>query len=94
VRDLNSINGTFVNGERLNDTKEYLVPMGSELSLTKELTFQVLDPDKEIQNQEYLSSMIKSTTIFGAENIPFKPLPGIRYAPDDGPPIDDDYSPT
>jgi len=94
VRDLSSVNGTYVNGERVSSTEETFIPIGSELSLTKQLTFELWEPDKELQDEDYLSSMIKSTTLLGAESVPFKPLPGIRYSPDDGPPIDDNYSPT
>lgn len=93
VRDLDSINGTFVNGERILGSEETFVPMGSELSLTKELVFEVWEPDKELHDEDYLTSMIKSSTLLDAENVQYKPLPGIPHTPDDGPPIEDNYSP-
>lgn len=93
VRDLNTINGTFVNGERLHGSDEHFVPFGSELAMTRELTFELWEANRDLNEAEQLSTMLKSTMYSNAEHIPFKPLPGLRYAPDNGPEIEDDYSP-
>ena len=93
VRDLSTINGTFVNGERLRGSDEHFVPFGSEVALTKQLTFELWEADRSLNEAEQLSTMLKSTMYTNAEHIPFKPLPGLRYAPDTGPELEDDYSP-
>lgn len=93
VRDLGTINGTYVNGERLRTSEERFVPIGSALGMTKELTFELWEANREILEPDHLTTMVKTTLFSNAESVPFRPLPGLRYAPDDGPELEDDYSP-
>jgi len=93
IRDLSSINGTFVNGERLHENETFL-PMNTEFSLTRKLKFKLLSADAMLKEDDRLSTIAKSTVYSSKDNIPFKKVDDkLTYAEDDGPPIDEDYSP-
>jgi hypothetical protein len=95
VRDLGAKNGTFVNGERIPKERDIIVPIGSEVSITQNITFELWDPHTVIniagkrgdtQAEEFRSQ------ITGDELI-FRPMFGIKYTDDDDSDITDDYSP-
>jgi len=95
VRDLGAKNGTFVNGERIPKERDIIVPIGSEVSITHNITFELWDPFTIIniagkrgdtQAEEFRSQ------ITGDELI-FRPMFGIKYTDDDDSDITDDYSP-
>jgi FHA domain-containing protein len=95
IRDLGAKNGTFVNGERIPKERDIIVPIGSEVSITQKITFELWDPFTVIniagkrgdtQAEEYRSQ------ITGDELI-FRPMFGIKYTDDDDTEITDDYSP-
>jgi hypothetical protein len=44
VRDLGAKNGTFVNGERIAKERDVIVPIGSEVGITQNITFELWDP--------------------------------------------------
>lgn len=95
VRDLNTKNGTFINGERIPRDREITVPLGSEIGITKNIILEIWGPDMEFEFEEELVIDPKTgipTSPHGRELV-FKPLPGLRYAPDEDAPITDDYSP-
>jgi len=95
VRDLGAKNGTFVNGERIPKERDVIVPIGSEVGITQNITFELWDPFTVIniagkrgdtQADEFRSQ------ITGDELI-FRPMFGIKYTDDDDSDITDDYSP-
>ena len=95
VRDLGAKNGTFVNGERIPKERDVIVPIGSEVGITQNITFELWDPFTVIniagkrgdtQAEEFRSQ------ITGDELI-FRPMFGIKYTDDDDTDITDDYSP-
>lgn len=95
VRDLGAKNGTFVNGERIAKERDVIVPIGSEVGITQNITFELWDPFTVIniagkrgdtQAEEFRSQ------ITGDELI-FRPMFGIKYTDDDDTDITDDYSP-
>lgn len=93
IRDLSSINGTFVNGERLHEAETFL-PMNTEFSLTRKLKFKLLPADAVLREDDRLSTIAKSTVYSSKDNVPFKKVDDkLTYAEDDGPPIDENYSP-
>ena len=93
IHDLGSTNGTFVNGERLHENETFL-PMNTEFSLTRKLKFKLLSADAMLKEDDRLSTIAKSTVYSSKDNIPFKKVDDkLTYAEDDGPPIDEDYSP-
>jgi hypothetical protein len=93
VRDLGSVNGTYINGDRLHSGDESFVPLGSEIWVTKAHVFEIWDADKQIHLSKEEEQAKLSTLYISADAVVFKPLPGLRYVPDDGGPIDDDYAP-
>lgn len=93
LRDMGSINGTFVNGERIESGREVGVPNGSEIGVTKNITLEIWDMHTDITYK--LSSLPPGlrTETMQSHDLVFKPLPGLDYQPDDGDPINDQYSP-
>ena len=93
IRDLTSINGTFVNGERLHEAETFL-PINTEFSLTRKLKFRLLPADAVLKEDDRLSTIAKSTVYSSQESIPFKKVDDkLTYAEDNGPPVDENYSP-
>ncbi|MEO8609195.1 MAG: FHA domain-containing protein [Chloroflexota bacterium] len=95
LRDFGSKNGTFVNGERIPKERDIIVPIGSEVSITQNLTFELWDPFTVIniagkrgdtQAEEYRSQIT-------GDELVFRPMFGIKYTDDDDTDITDDYSP-
>ena len=95
VRDLGAKNGTFVNGERIPKERDIIVPIGSEVSITQNITFELWDPFTVIniagkrgdtQAEEYRSQIT-------GDELVFRPMFGIKYTDDDDTEITDDYSP-
>lgn len=95
VRDLGAKNGTFVNGERIAKERDVIVPIGSEVSITQNITFELWDPFTVIniagkrgdtQAEEYRSQIT-------GDELVFRPMFGIKYTDDDDTDITDDYSP-
>ena len=95
VRDLGAKNGTFVNGERIPKERDIIVPIGSEVGITQNITFELWDPFTVIniagkrgdtQAEEYRSQIT-------GDELVFRPMFGIKYTDDDDTEITDDYSP-
>ncbi|MFC1960169.1 FHA domain-containing protein [Chloroflexota bacterium] len=94
VRDLGSKNGTYVNGERIRQANvEVDVPLGSEISITRNIVLEIrgLEYQVTLDGDDGVGKTAYSTVAH--ENVEFKRLPGLRYAPDQGAAIDDNYSP-
>lgn len=94
VRDLGSKNGTFVNGEPVRQGRDVRVPVGSELSITKAIVLEVWGPEKQFKPEDLIvdETDLDATATLMNEAV-FKPVPGMEYAPDNGRPLDDEYSP-
>ena len=95
VRDLGAKNGTFVNGERIVKERDVIVPIGSEVGITQNITFELWDPFTVIniagkrgdtQAEEFRSQIT-------GDELVFRPMFGIKYSDDDDTDITDDYSP-
>jgi pSer/pThr/pTyr-binding forkhead associated (FHA) protein len=97
VRDLNSKNGVFINGERIPREREVIVPIGSEVAITERIKVELWDPNTVVNLETRRSgqtSVHHTTRINSAQaDLVFRPLPGIQYAEDDGSEVDDSYSP-
>ena len=92
VRDMNSKNGTFINGERIDAGRTTSLPVGSELGITKRIIVQVWDPQMDIDEFD-LTVETRAQAGVQTNALEYKPLPGIPVAVSDQKPIDDDYSP-
>lgn len=95
VRDLGSKNGTYVNGERIRqDHAEVDVPLGSEIAITRNIVLEIRGADYEfvLAGTDVSHGTTHYSTVVRDE-VEFKRLPGLRYAPDQGPDVDDEYSP-
>jgi hypothetical protein len=96
VRDLGAKNGTFVNGERIPKERDVIVPIGSEVSITQNITFELWDPFTVVSlNRKRGDTQVDeyhSTKLSGDELV-FRPMFGIKYTDDDDTDITDDYSP-
>lgn len=96
IRDLNTKNGTFVNGERIPRDKDVVVPIGSEVSITERIKLELWDPKTVVNLETRRAGQTEVNTTRANTNlgdVMFQPLPGIRYADDDESEIEDDYSP-
>jgi FHA domain len=98
IRDLNTKNGTFVNGERIPRDRDIIVPIGSEVGITERIKLELWDPHTVVNmetrraGQTDVRTTTRAATTVGDEL--FKPLPGIRYASDDDDSeIEEDYTP-
>jgi FHA domain-containing protein len=97
IRDLNTKNGTFVNGERIPRDREIVVPIGSEVSITERIKLELWDPHTEVNletrraGQSDVGTTTRANT--SAADTLFQPVPGIRYADDDDSEVEEDYSP-
>ena len=94
IKDLGSKNGTFVNGERLPREREIIVPIGSEIAITKNIVLELWDADTVLEDIERKDSAYEQEyNSAREEKFTFQAIPGIAYADDDGGEIRDDYSP-
>jgi hypothetical protein len=100
IRDLGSKNGTFVNGERILPERDTIVPNGSEVEITRQVVFELWDPDTVVRIDYQLddarterlnSTNVRSTTAM--DSVSFPSALGIRAAEDDDGEIGEDYSP-
>ena len=92
VRDMNSKNGTFINGERVETGRTVSVPIGSELGITRRIVVQVWDPQTDLEEFD-LTIESQSKASQQSKDLEFRPLPGIPVAVSDEKPVSDDYSP-
>ena len=96
VRDLNSKNGTYVNGERIQPDRDVIIPIGSEIAITQNVVFELWDPNT-IVKVDYQGDSLRSTRV--TDDSAFNTGTGSRVtagmstAVDDSEPIDDTYSP-
>lgn len=97
IRDLNTKNGTFINGERIPRDRDVVVPIGSEVSITERIKLELWDPDTVVNMETRRAGQtdVRITTRANTSlsDDVFRPLAGIRYADDDESEIEDDYSP-
>jgi pSer/pThr/pTyr-binding forkhead associated (FHA) protein len=98
IRDLNTKNGTFVNGERIPRDRDVVVPIGSEVGITERIKLELWDPHTVVNMETRRAGQTDArTTTRAATSVGdalFQPLPGIRYAADDDESeIEDNYSP-
>lgn len=94
VRDLNSKNGTYVNDERVPQEVDMPAPVGSEISVTKSITMEIWDGDTVIDVSRFEQGGDGDDDSFDvSREADFQPLPGLKYVPDDGGPVGDDYQP-
>lgn len=95
IRDMSSVNGTFINGERIDAGREIVVQPGSEVSVTKNIILEIWDMQTDLSQR--LRTIAPTATGEASRvkpgEVAFKPLPGLEYQPDDGDPVDDRYSP-
>ncbi len=104
IRDHNSKNGVWVNGDRISRERDVIVPIGSEINITKNIKFELWDPFTEVNveqkradsrtGESHVSSAGRKSTQINTSmgDLAFKPLPGIAYA-DDREQLPDDFSP-
>lgn len=94
IRDLNSKNGTYVNGERIQSDRDVIVPIGSEVAITQYVVFELWDPNTVVK-VDYQGDGIRSTRITdeSAHNTGITTRMTATTAGYDAEPIDDDYSP-
>lgn len=95
IKDLNSKNGVFVNGERIQADRDVIVPIGSEVAITQNVVFELWDPNTVVkvdyQGENIRSSRVTEDT---AQNTGTQSrLTATTAGYDDSEPIDDDYSP-
>lgn len=95
IRDLGSKNGTFVNGERLPRDRDVIVPIGSEIGITRNIVMELWDPKRAINLEERraASQQAEHQSHAGAAGLEFRPVLGIQYARDESSELGDDYSP-
>lgn len=95
IRDLGSKNGTFVNGERLPRDRDVIVPIGSEIGITRNIVMELWDPKRAINLEERraASQQAEHQSHAGAAGLEFRPVLGIQYTRDESSELGDDYSP-
>lgn len=93
IKDLGSKNGTYVNGERLPREREVIVPVGSEVEITKNIALEIWDPETVVDVDKEVVTSEQEFSTHGDEELIFQPLPGIAYADDTEGAIGDDYTP-
>jgi pSer/pThr/pTyr-binding forkhead associated (FHA) protein len=95
LRDLNTKNGTFVNGERLPGSRDVDVPVGSEVGITSNIRLEFWDAKTPINVEQRLESIHEQSHATQghstAGDFTFHPLIGVNA--DEGEEITDDYSP-
>lgn len=93
IKDLGSKNGTYVNGERLPREREVIVPLGSEIEITKNIALEIWDPETVVDVDKEVTTSDQEISHHGDEELIFQPMPGIAYADDTEGDIGDNYSP-
>ena len=98
IKDLNSKNGTFVNGERIPIESEVQVPIGSEIEVTHNIALELWDPetfpDIMARETEMTHDHDNGAKPEEEDELVFQAMPGINYTgSDDTADIGDDYSP-
>lgn len=93
IKDLGSKNGTYVNGERLPREREVVVPLGSEIEITKNIALEIWDPDTIVDVEKEVVASEQEIHANGDDELVFQPMPGIAYADDTEGEIGDEYSP-
>jgi pSer/pThr/pTyr-binding forkhead associated (FHA) protein len=97
IRDLNTKNGTFINGERIPRDRDVVVPIGSEVGITERIKLELWDPFTvvNLETRRAGQTDVRTTTRVntGMADVMFQPLPGIRYVDDDESEIEDNYTP-
>ena len=93
IKDLGSKNGTYVNGERLPREREVIVPLGSEIEITKNIALEIWDPDTIVDVEKEVVASEQEIHANGDDELVFQPMPGIAYADDTEGEIGDEYSP-
>jgi hypothetical protein len=93
IKDLGSKNGTYVNGERLPREREVIVPVGSEIEITKNIALEIWDPETVVDVDREVVTSEQEFSTHGDDELIFQPLPGIAYADDTEGAISDDYTP-
>jgi pSer/pThr/pTyr-binding forkhead associated (FHA) protein len=95
LRDLNTKNGTFVNGERLPGNRDVDVPVGSEIGITSNIRLEFWDAKTPMNVEQRLESIHEQSHATQghstAGEMTFHPLIGVNA--DEGEEITDDYSP-
>lgn len=74
ITDLGSKNGTFVDGERLPVNREVPVPMRSEISITKNITLELREPDAEYVPPQGMQTMEQRAGDTTTGELRFKPM--------------------
>jgi hypothetical protein len=95
IRDLNSKNGTYVNGERLHPDRDTIVPVGSEVAVTQNIVFELWDPNTVVK-VDYQGDAIRSNRVTEDNNTRTNPptrANSSTVSSIDGEPVGDDYSP-
>ena len=93
IKDLGSKNGTYVNGERLPREREVIVPVGSEIEITKNIALEIWDPDTFVDVNREVVTTKQEISSYDDDELIFLPMPGIAYADDTEGEIEDNYSP-
>jgi hypothetical protein len=93
IKDLGSKNGTYVNGERLPREREVIVPVGSEVEITKNIALEIWDPETVVDVDREVVTSEQEFSTHGDDELIFQPLPGIAYADDTEGAISNDYTP-
>ncbi len=95
IRDLNSKNGTYVNGERLMPERELIVPIGSEIAVTQNIVFELWDAHTVVK-VDYQGDGLRSDRVTddsGVRTNQPSRFNSTSHSSVEGEPIDDDYSP-
>ncbi|MEM6528645.1 MAG: FHA domain-containing protein, partial [Chloroflexota bacterium] len=92
VRDMNSKNGTYVNGDRLNPGVQVPVPVGSEVWITRKIVVQVFDMKSNLDDEDFSIGM-KDASAMDGEDLVYQPLPGIQPLLEDDKGTDEEYNP-
>ncbi|MEO1665607.1 MAG: FHA domain-containing protein [Chloroflexota bacterium] len=92
VRDMNSKNGTYINGERVNPGLQVPIPVGSEVWITRKIVVQVFDMKSNLEDEDF-SVGASDAQAMSAEDLVYEPLPGIQPVFEDEAGTDDEYNP-
>lgn len=90
LADLNSKNGTFVNGERLQPNREAIVPFGSEVQITRNISIQLNDPSSVYSPTMHMGGT-QGQESRQARQFGFRPMLQVRYV--DSGELPEDYEP-
>ncbi len=95
IRDLGSKNGTFVNGERIPQGRDTIVPFESEIEVTKNILLKLYDPEAEVTFSEEPGELVyhDGDGLDGHRDGEYSFQVAQEMGLDDDDPIGDDYSP-